>query len=768
MTGESLGDARRRRLPDAARSRRHAVADEPAPKRPVLGRQRLLGTATAIFLSCAALSACTAGDDAGQASDAAANAEQEIKCGPDVTPIPTPQRQINLVLDESGSMFADPDEAGNVTPSSTWSIAKYSLEVFAALLGSSDQLNVYRMSDYGPVGSPSTPTLTLSGTEGRAERVAQIHDMELAGASTPWRSVTAAAENLLTSDAEQKWLVILTDGEFKIRDQPVPPEEVVAYLGPLIQQGVRVAFMSIGDQAVKITPVPEVIYEQVADADQLLGAMTGFANTIFERTYVDLGTTTSWSTDIPLDEVVLFAQGPGVTVTDAQTSEGALEPSAPPVSVRWTTNKPVKVSGPDGRDIRVEALPDESLEGTLADFSNVPVGDVAFNVTEASQIDLFYKPDVSFGYTIIDAQGADVGNVLAADQPYTLNYSFMTPDCIPVTSPLLDPVEYSAQILQGGQVVKDGLSPGSPVQLPAADYTLRVAASYNGGSAGAEIPLIVSAGAQARSLQVSAMSQFPANVDGLPIYVYVEEGELSRPFSPQEWAGLQAEAVTFSEGNNLEYEFAKGEKPGEAAILVRAPGGDVFDADTGDLDVTMTIPAVGDVRASTVPPVRFTVVDDLTAMQRFLHWFWTVGIWIVLVVVLLAIAIGYIFKPRFPKISKRPQISVRNRAVRNSPLAFGTFRVKGIRKWLPFVADQATLGYVPPGTPGFAPLKLKATQGRMFKITNVSTVAKRRNVLVDGNLIDDNFQKGSIFGLGTTVTAKHPPNATFTTTLQSP
>ncbi|TEX50169.1 MAG: hypothetical protein B7C55_12135, partial [Actinomycetales bacterium mxb001] len=170
------------------------------------------------FISCALLAACTASqsslDQETQASPAAA--DDAVKCGPDVTPIPAPTRQINLVLDESGSMFADIDADGNVVPSTTWSIAKYSLEVFSALLGPNDQLAVYRMSDYGPADSPTVPTLTLNGADDRDSRVAQIHDMDLKGASTPWRSVTTAADNLLASDAELKWLVILTDGEFKI------------------------------------------------------------------------------------------------------------------------------------------------------------------------------------------------------------------------------------------------------------------------------------------------------------------------------------------------------------------------------------------------------------------------------------------------------------------------------------------------------------------------------------------------------------------------
>lgn len=720
------------------------------------------------FISCALLAACTASqsalDQGTQASPA--SADDAVKCGPDVTPIPAPTRQINLVLDESGSMFSDIDADGKVVPSTTWSIAKYSLEVFSALLGPTDQLDVYRMSDYGPADSPTAPTLTLSGADDRDSRVAQIHDMDLKGASTPWRSVTTAADNLLASDAELKWLVILTDGEFKIEAEFVPPETVMEYLSPLSSQGVRVAFMSIGALAVEIPALSGLEYERVDDARQLLPAMTGFANTIFERTYVDLGTNTAWATDIPLSEAVVFAQGAGVTVSGAQTSEGAIEPAAPPVSVGWTANGPVVVTSPDGRKVRIDPVPDESLEGTLADFTGMPVGDVSFDIANASQTDLFYKPDVTFGYTIVDAQGIDVGNVLRADQPYTLNYSFMTPDCVPVTSPLLEPVNFSAQILREDQVVQEGLLSGSPIQLPSADYTLVVKASYNGGTSGAKIPLIVSNSGGSRTLQVSDMAEFPELSQGIPVYLFVEGEELSRPYTPSEWASLEAGAVGFSDNNNLDYMLAKGTKPGDAYILVRAPGGDVFDAQTGDLDVTMTIPAIGEINASTVEPVTFTVVDDLSWQDRAWHWFWTVGIWILVALILLIVILGYIFKKRFPKIGRQPEIMSRTRMVGGGtpPKARGKFRVNGIRRWLPFVADKGTLVYAPPGSLGFIPMKLKAGSGRTMRLLNANALAKRNNVQINGTPVDEHFNSNFQFGRGSTISAGNQ-ETTFETTL---
>lgn len=53
-----------------------------------------------------------------------------------------PSRMINVVYDDSGSMYRSDHLVD------TWCQAKYSMEVFAAMLGENDILNVYYMSDY--------------------------------------------------------------------------------------------------------------------------------------------------------------------------------------------------------------------------------------------------------------------------------------------------------------------------------------------------------------------------------------------------------------------------------------------------------------------------------------------------------------------------------------------------------------------------------------------------------------------------------------------
>lgn len=720
---------------------------------------RALALAAAPLLALT-LASCTSGSEtiAADSVNGSGNDTTTATCDAEVTPIPEPDREINLVLDESGSMFRD--ENGPIT---LWSMAKYSLEVFAALLSPNDKLNVYRLSDYGP--NKSGPTLALAGSQSASERVAQVHDLPLMGGSTPWRAVTAASENLATSQATEKWLVVVTDGVFDAPDGrgDVSPEEVETHLETLAKEtGARVAFMSIGDGAAEISSGEQREVIRVKDGPELLEGMTTFANTIFGRTFVSLDDGAEpWAIDVPMAEVVVFAQGPDVSIGSAESSAGPIDP-VESVSVAWAPNGDFSFEGPDGSLKIFTPTADETLEGVLAKYESIPAGDVRFSVSNARQVDVFYRPDVEFGYTITSQSGTDVGNVLAAGEPYQLDYGFRDAACNPVQSALLDPVEYTADILANEQIIQPGITPGTTIELPRNTYTLNVSAVYRGGSAAAAIPLIVNA-STGDDLYVSQMAEFPPPEQGLGFtYSIIQPNGDDRLPTSEEWAAFDPNSVRIESSGNLEYELLKNTDIGSLTLLVRAPGGDVFAADTGTIDITLYPPSEQGRAAS----AEFMVVDDISGFDRFMHWFWTVGIWILVGLILLVLILGYIFKRRLPKIGRQPEIMARTRLVGGGtpPKTRGKFRVNGIRRWLPFVADKGTLVYVPPGSLGFIPMKLKAGSGRTMRLLNANALAKRNNVQINGTPVDEHFNSNFQFGRGSTISARNQ-ETTFETTL---
>ena len=116
-----------------------------------------------------------------------------------------PTRVINVVYDDSGSMYINVD---------TWCRAKYSMEVFSAMLGDTDKMNVYYMSDYC-TGSSTPPRISLDGIDGSDVNVAKIHNQKTIANNTPFNAVKKAYADLNATNADEKWLVILTDGEFE-------------------------------------------------------------------------------------------------------------------------------------------------------------------------------------------------------------------------------------------------------------------------------------------------------------------------------------------------------------------------------------------------------------------------------------------------------------------------------------------------------------------------------------------------------------------------
>jgi len=156
--------------------------------------------------------------------------------------------EINMVVDDSGSMFLSKSNE----QIRLWSYAKYSLEVFAALLRPNDILNVYLLSSYKKDGGAAKPVVTLYGNSPQGERVDAIRNMTLNGKGTPYGPVQDAYKDLVTSSAPEKWLVIMTDGKFDGVSNEQVSGEVAQYLNEgnvSSRSKLQIAFLSIGDEA---------------------------------------------------------------------------------------------------------------------------------------------------------------------------------------------------------------------------------------------------------------------------------------------------------------------------------------------------------------------------------------------------------------------------------------------------------------------------------------------------------------------------------------
>ena len=734
--------------------------------RPTSSRGRILSLANIRWSVAAALTVALIGLPAVVSPAVADDNDALSKCGSTAAPPPPNPRQINLVIDDSGSMFQSGSRSLD-----RWSFAKYSLEVFAALMGVEDTLNVYLMSDFSANSPNSAPAVVLRGSEDGQARVDKIRNMQLAGGGTPYQPVEKAYADIVQSPSPDKWLVILTDGKF----DGVNAQQLTSDLRSYIQEnqaedsGLKVAFLSIGDEAQRLQADPGfgLFSEQAATPEALLRQMNGFANLIFERSIAqDAGL--NWTTDIDMEQVVLFAQGKNVQAGDVQTPDGPKSPSSV-VDVKWSDNPPVEYNATQAR-----AVPNKELEGKLITYEGLPKGDLTFNVPGAKELAVFYKPRIDFGVILTDPSGQRVTGAAQTGE-YTVDYGFMNEDCEIIQSPLLGNVQYSATLLRDGEVVESAFTPGSTIALDEGNYVLDVSAQYLDGSrSGAKVNLSVQRPdipttftAESGSYLVSELAEFPPIAEGIQLtYVLKEQGSAERPPTAEEWASFPAENFQATSDSNLEFDVIKLDEPGRLAVVPRAPEGDVYAADTGTFDVTVSGTQTlngKDSTASITVPVE--VVDDLSSWDRLMHWLKTDGWKWLLLLLAVIILLGYLFKRRFSKkIRKSPEIVGTPNQYGSTEYANGKFRINSGRRYLPFLADTATLMFVPRGTGGFPTMKLKATSGKRMTLTNWKAFASKGNVAINGNPINEDTRKAPSLGPSSQITATSP-EMTYNTTL---
>ena len=674
-------------------------------------------------------------------------------------------REINLVIDDSGSMFRDLKTEVTLD---RWSKAKYALEVFAAMLAPDDVLNVYRMSDFSQ-GRSGSVAVTVTGAESTSARAKQIHDMPMQGVDTPFSSVAKAQQDLAASQSMNKWLVIITDGEFEDTPAGGAEKQIRSYpTAADADQRLRVAYLAIGEDAPAIADDPGhgIHFSKAPDSQDLLEEMTGFANLIFERNLIASASQPNViDPDIDLAEVLVFAQGAKASIGDA-VSESRAYPPESTVSVRWAENaKPAD-------DWVLEAKPDKDLNGVLARFTDVERGPTQFDITGASDIAYFYKPAVNFGIELRDESGAVVDADKIVGGEYTLRYGFMDADCAFIESPLIGDVTYSARAFSGEEMILESVESGQTISLDRGDVRLEVDAEYLGGNtAHATIDVTVLQPARATGFDMAetavAVTELGEEATAEPIAVEYGLGETGAltSFTDEEWAAVSPEAFSVTTPSNLFFDVALGDSVGEVLLTPRAPDGDVYAADTGEIPVTLEASFVYDEQLYQATPLEstLTVDDDIAAWDRFTNWFAETGWKWLLALILLVILLGYLFKPRFSKkIKRRP-------AVAGIPMSIGVkaetgngkFQVQPLRKYLPFFADRATLNYVPQGTFGFRQMTLKAGRSGKMTLLNWKQIADKKNVALNGNDLNEDTKRAPTLSASTSITATVPNQTRF-------
>lgn len=489
----------------------------------------------------------------------------------------TTSRAIGIVFDNSGSMYMNQNKA--------WCRATYAIEVFASMMNEGDVLQVYPMYpvEVGGVTYNSTDNpFAISG----GEDTSVIQTMYSPyGGDTPIETIGDARDGLNKLSADEKWLIVLTDGaEFYENEEPLgegdPTKLRLEEVLTEYNRDMNVLYLGIDTvtAAEKVEAViPEVAdngaYQyhsaRAANSADTLTRLTEMCNMIFGRDLLK-GAGSKLELDVSMRKLILFVQGTNisnVTLTD-ESGKSVGRPSLE-YSPRY---------GELGvGSLREDGAPytkwtyDDSLSGYIAVYdTELDAGTYKLGYSgDVTSVNVYYEPDVNLKATLTDS----FGTVLTAGAElypgtYNINYTLVDKYGNTTTSKLLGSTRYVVTYSVNGEekVVRTNESGQIQLELAAGDvldgkinvtylsgYSItKSAKDFNWPSGGFKI---VARPAGALALQVTG---------GQDSYLLnrVEEGvyDLSLTYKEEPLTGAQLDSSELAlavDGGNLAYDLKR-------------------------------------------------------------------------------------------------------------------------------------------------------------------------------------------------------------------
>ena len=554
-----------------------------------------------------------------------------------------PSRTINLVYDDSGSMIRMGD-----TYVDTWCQAKYAMEVVAAMLGVRDTLNIYYMSDY-VTGTQARARLTLHGSNNAAvvkSNVDLIHNLVTKASDTPFNAVRKAYEDLKLVTTDERWLVVLTDGEFE--DGAMKSHEIEAYYDRVVSDGkTRIIMLAMGPSAAMIQSdeANGIYFEHASSTAAILPKLTTICNRIFQRNALPISredlSKKQMSFGVPMDSLIVFAQGREVKISGLVDADGhRVSPSS---NVHATFSTQASTTNPEG------TIVNENLNGFVATFDHAfDPGTWKFDIEHADSIDVYYKPNVAIRAYLYNTIGDEVtAQDNLVNGKYRLEFGFVHEDTgVKVEDPsLLGKVDFISHVTNtthSGKVTSLQAKHGDMIEILEGDLKIDVTAhflDYNTVTTTNAYQVYfrnILAFEWERKPTWSLTSRGLGNADEFGILrVTMMDGDRAVPLSQEQWDAMGTPRVRIvmpSESKagqenpeapaDLGLEFRKGDAIGVFEVIPVLKQADPFLAVHGTMPVVIAAEfATGMSTAAGSLSDSVILSDDITPMERFLYWF---------------------------------------------------------------------------------------------------------------------------------------------------
>ena len=615
-------------------------------------------------------------------------------------------RTIAIAYDNSGSM---------VYKTTKWCAAKYSLEVLAAMLDESDTMALYVMDSHNEQhgGDGSKLALTIDGSQSVADRVRAIHDKDLDVSDETGPAAAIDALSYLESQnaADERFLIITTDGEFTVGERMKGIEDTVARAK---SQGITVIYLAIdvktdgngkSGYVIESDPDHKVYVKLASSSDSILTTMVDIANQVFGRdalpdSLVDKGSGLL-RFDVPMSQIVVFAQGENVKVGDLVTGDGQtiVGESA---NVRYA-DYATKLNTQYG-----EGEPNKDLQGVVCAFrGTIPKGEAQVSVEGARNVEVYYTPLVGIAVDLIDEKTSvsyqlkpgEIAELSAGE--YKPNFRFVDPTTENgeiITSDLLKNPSFSLMVEQSGAVGEYGqgqtftIEPGEVNLFASAvtNETVRVTQDYHGVNVTPAVtPMVMDAGAIPPILAI-------VDFDKQRYDVKLSKADGSS-FTPEEWDNLE---FSIDDPTGIEWSIQKAENPGTVSVAPtwfdndswlttkRLLGPAPIEAQTADLHLTAQV-------VSGSKAYRANDDRSIAYAGNWVDFIKHVWPFILLLLILLYLIYKYLTKPRLPR-KIRPHVVI---ASQDEPIALSYNEANIKNKFSPWGPETVSFNARTPKDP---------------------------------------------------------------------
>lgn len=658
-----------------------------------------------------------------------------------------PRRAINLVYDDSGSMYKSQGEIQD-----RWCHAKYAMEVFAGMLGESDVLNVYYMSDFMKDTSAG-PRLVLNGSDGAAANVAKIHNEKTHADGTPFNAVRKAYKDLVAvpNDGVEKWLVILTDGLFDDFGNSTSEEsiannkkEVDSFFAKK-DPSISVMFLGMGDKAGGLTEDADrdLYFAKTKSSREILNEVTNICARIFKSNKIPVDASSKTITfDIPMSELTVFAQGANVEIKGIKTPDGTLiKSSRSPVEVKYSEC-----------DSQYGNAPVTDLLGAITTFKDdFNSGTYTLDVSGAETIEIYYKPNVDVAAYITDSEGkevTDLANLEAGE--YTLSFGFVkagTGEKLP-DSELLGTVEYEAYVTNNGKTNDAPYTNGSKLSLEEGSLAIDVTAhflGYNSVSRHIDYSIFKNKGITFQAVKDPTFTVASGAIEdngGIEIHAKID----GHDFTPEQWAMMDTPSIRLASGNRDfkigEPTIEKTSTPGVFIVRPTIPGGKPSTGTYKDCDYSLSYSQqFGSETWSGDFEGTIKLYDSRSWWERN----WDLFVKLIGLGIALFIIAGYLpfIKHYLPKgLKKKPYIKcVPSEPGEQRKERAGSVEKKLLSTIIPYVPQKGIIKYVPKGVTGAPALAVSGIKRRRMKVTNIKAFYGKENITFDNQVIKKDMKK---------------------------